>query len=125
MSAQDEPIRVERKRYAFWPQVLVWRGRRMHVHQVERCWTVARGSGRSRCERRYFRLRCNDGAVTIYHDVLADLWWLDAGASLPVSPIRRLSAAVSRFRRALGSGGEVGRPAPQPYRPSAVARGGC
>ena len=95
MSSHDEPVRIERKRYAVWPEVLIWRGRRIHAQQVERCWTVARGSGERRRERRYFRLRCDDGTVTIYHDVLGDLWWVDAGASAAASPIVRLICSVA------------------------------
>ncbi len=71
---REEPVRIERKRYAFLPEAFTWRGQRYDVHQVLRCWTTAEGKGPHRRERRYFRLRCDRGTVDLYHDLIADVW---------------------------------------------------
>ena len=74
----DEPVRLEAKRYAFLPEVFVWRGQRYQVRYVDRCWTVAQGVGICRVERRYFRVRCDGGTFEIYHDLRADTWHVNA-----------------------------------------------
>ncbi len=74
----EEPILMERQRYAFLPEAFVWRGRRFDVRRVERCWTQARGSGDGRIERRYFRVRCDYGTFDVYHDLLANAWCVRA-----------------------------------------------
>lgn len=74
----EEPVSMERKRYAFLPGTFLWRGRRYDVHAVERCWTMARGSGEKRVERRYFRVRCDDRVVELYHDLLGNTWSVKA-----------------------------------------------
>ena len=75
---REEPVRVERKRFAFLPGVFVWRGRRYAVHQVVRCWTLAKGKGTRRLERRYYRLRCERGTLDLYHDLIANTWGVSA-----------------------------------------------
>lgn len=74
----EEPVLMERKRYAFLPSTFLWRGRRFDVRHVERCWTQAQGSGDGRIERRYFRVRCDHGTLDLYHDLLADAWCVRA-----------------------------------------------
>jgi len=69
-----EPVHVERKRFGFSPEVFVWHGRRYAVRRVERCWTEARGTGAKRVERRYFRVRCDQGTLDLCHDLTANLW---------------------------------------------------
>lgn len=38
-SRRGEAIRMEAKRFGYFPQTFVWRGKRYDVHAVERCWT--------------------------------------------------------------------------------------
>ena len=78
---RDEPIHLEGKWYGYLPGTFVWRGRRCQVYEVERCWTVARGSGARRVERRYFRVRCDLGRLDLYHDLLANTWGVSIAAS--------------------------------------------
>lgn len=80
--ATDEPVRLERRRYGFLPEVFVWRGQRHDIRQIESIWTVAQGGGAGRRERRYFRVRCDGGTFDLYHDLLANTW----GVRLPYRP---------------------------------------
>ena len=124
MPSKDDPVRVEHKRFGFWPEIFTLRGRRLHARQLERCWTVARGSGEQRCERRYFRLHCDDGTVVMYHDVRSNLWWLDPALSFRPSPASRFSSAVGRFRRTL-TAKPAAQIAPKQSAKPRMARGGC
>lgn len=77
---REEPVRLDGKRYGYLPDAFTWRGRRYHVHCVERTWTLARGSGARRLERRYFRVRCGGATFDIYHDLVANTWRVAGGA---------------------------------------------
>jgi hypothetical protein len=70
----SDPVLMERQRYAFLPQVFVWRGQRYDVRQVERCWARARGAGEQRQEQRFFRVRCDRGVFDLRHDLRANVW---------------------------------------------------
>jgi hypothetical protein len=76
---KSEPVHMERRRHAFLPDAFVWRGHRYDVRCVERSWTLARSSGNRRIERRYFRVRCDQGCFDLYHDLLANTWCIDTG----------------------------------------------
>ncbi len=78
-NCKEEPVRLEGKRYGFLPAAFRWRGQRYHVQRVERSWTLARGAGTGRLERRYFRVRCDYGTFELYHDLLANTWGIRAG----------------------------------------------
>jgi len=103
---RNEAVAVEHKLFGFLPQVFVWRGDRYDVRRVERCWTVARGSGPNRLERRYFRLHCDRGVFEIYHDLVANAWRMGRAASV------QGSAASEQMmpRRASCLAGNAGRP---------------
>ncbi len=99
---RDEPVRIERKRYAFLPEVFVWRGRRYDVRCVDRSWTRTWGTGPGRRERRYFRLCCDGGTFEIYHDVLANLWHLSAAAAcdgIQASVMERVLGGIRNVTR--------------------------
>jgi hypothetical protein len=74
-----EPVRIEGKRFAFLPEAFTWHGCHYMVRAVERCWTQARGSGKRRIERRYFRVQCDGGRFELCHDVVANTWCVRAG----------------------------------------------
>jgi len=96
---KDEPVRIEQKRYGFLPNAFVWRGRRYDVRQVERYWTLARGARSRRVERRYFRVRHDQGTLELYHDLLANTWWVSAPVCRPLSAISSQGSAIrSRLR---------------------------
>jgi hypothetical protein len=60
-----EKIFMDKKRFGYFPQQFIWRGRRYEVYAVERCWTVSRRRFRRESDRRCFRVHCADlnGAV--------------------------------------------------------------
>lgn len=92
---KDEPVRLERKRYGYLPDAFVWRGHRYQVHEVGRCWTVARGAGARRVERRYFRVRCDLGTLDLYHDLLTNAWGVNIATSRRASiPGSQLSSSA-------------------------------
>jgi hypothetical protein len=70
---QDEPIRMEAKRFGFFPQTFVWRGRRYEIQAVEQCWTVSR-RGIWDVERYCFRVHCAEGSFDLYQDVKHNTW---------------------------------------------------
>lgn len=72
---RGEAIRMEARRFGFFPQTFVWRGRRYDVHSVERVWTV---KGRWRhADCRYFRVCCVEGMVEVYQDVKRNIWHIE------------------------------------------------
>ncbi|MGQ9684404.1 MAG: DUF6504 family protein [Anaerolineae bacterium] len=72
-----EAVLVESKRYGFAPQRFLWRGRRYQVQEVLRCWTETRGTGSSRVEQRWFRVRCEDQILDIAQDLLSSAWSIE------------------------------------------------
>lgn len=71
-----ETIRMEAKRFGYFPQTLVWHGRRYEVHTVERSWTVSH-RWTWNVERHYFRVRCAEGVFDLYQDAKHNTWHVD------------------------------------------------
>ena len=70
---QGEKIKMESKRFGYFPQAFTWRGRRYNVHAVERCWTISR-RWLWEVERHCFRVRCAEGDFELYQDVKKNTW---------------------------------------------------
>jgi len=73
---RGEAIRMEVKRFGYFPQTFVWHGRRYEVHAVERCWTVSR-RWMWDVERHCFRVRCAEGMFELYQDAKRNTWHMD------------------------------------------------
>ncbi len=73
---QGEKVKIESKRFGYFPQSFTWRGRRYNVHAVERCWTVSR-RWLWEVERHCFRVRCAEGAFELYQDVKNNTWHIE------------------------------------------------
>ncbi len=73
---QGEKIRMEAKRFGYFPQCFIWRGRRYDVHAVERCWTVSH-RWLWEVERHCFRVRCAEGRFELYQDVKKNSWHVE------------------------------------------------
>jgi len=73
---RSEAIRMEAKRFGYFPQTFVWRGRRYDVHAVERCWTVSRRLFWN-VKRHCFRVRCAEGTFELYQDAKHNTWHMD------------------------------------------------
>ena len=71
-----ESIRMESKRFGYFPQCFIWRGRRYDVHTVERCWTISR-RWLWEVERHCFRVRCVEGTFELRHDLGRGTWHVD------------------------------------------------
>jgi hypothetical protein len=86
-----EKIRMDKKRFGYFPQRFTWRGRRYDVHAVERCWTVSRKRLGNKVERLCFRVRCAtvsgrggrsggavlEGTFDLYQDLDTNTWYLE------------------------------------------------
>ena len=70
---RGEAVRMESKRFGYFPQTFVWRGRRYDVHAVEQCWTVSRRWVWD-VERHCFRVRCAEGTFELYQDAKRNTW---------------------------------------------------
>jgi hypothetical protein len=57
---RGQAIKMEVKRFGYFPQTFVWRGKRYDVHAVEQCRTVSRRWFWD-VERHSFRVRCAEG----------------------------------------------------------------
>jgi hypothetical protein len=75
-SIRGQSIRMEAKRFGYFPQTFVWRGKRYDVHAVERCWTISR-RWMWDVERHCFRVRCAEGTFELYQDVKRNTWHVD------------------------------------------------
>ncbi len=73
---RGEAIRMEVKRFGYFPQTFIWHGRRYEVHAVERCWTVSRRWVWD-VERHCFRVRCAEGTFELYQDAKRNTWHMD------------------------------------------------
>lgn len=73
---RGEAIRMEAKRFEYFPQTFVWHGKRYDVHAVERCWTVSRRWVWD-VERHCFRVRCAEGTFELYQDAKRNTWHVD------------------------------------------------
>ncbi len=73
----NEPVAVPAKRFGFFPQVFVWRGRRHDVRAVEACRTEVRHDWRGRVERHRFRVRTENAVFELTQDPARDTWKLE------------------------------------------------
>jgi hypothetical protein len=69
-----DAIKIKEKRFGYFPQRFLWRGRDYLVHRVESCWTVKRGGLFGRVERLCFRVHCREGVFDVYQDVRGNTW---------------------------------------------------
>jgi hypothetical protein len=74
--SKGEAIHMRSKRFGYFPESFVWRGRQYTVHAVERCWTVSR-RWLWEVERHCFRVRCPEGNFELYQDVKNNSWHVD------------------------------------------------
>jgi hypothetical protein len=86
-----EKIKMDQKRFGYFPQRFTWRGRRYDVHAVERCWTVSRKRLGNKVERLCFRVRCAatngrgsrsgrailEGTFDLYQDLNTNTWHME------------------------------------------------
>jgi hypothetical protein len=73
-----EAVQVHRKRYGYFPEGFMWRGRRYCVSKVEKSWTHCRRNGIGRMKVRSFRVRCAEGIFDLHHDLGNNIWHLSA-----------------------------------------------
>lgn len=81
---KDEVIKMVKRRHGYFPKLFVWRGRRYHVHAVERCWTVSRPGLQGSVKRYVFRVRARsrsgesgtERTLEIYQDVKKNTWYV-------------------------------------------------
>jgi len=81
---RDEIIKMLKRRHGYFPKLFVWRGRRYHVHAVERCWTVSRPGLQGSVKRYVFRVRARsrsedspvERTLEIYQDVKRNTWYV-------------------------------------------------
>jgi len=69
-----EAIRIEARRFGYFPAAFTWHGKRYDVWRVERCWTVQRRGWRNRVERLCFRVHCAEGVFDVYQDLVGNTW---------------------------------------------------
>lgn len=75
-SVRGQAIRMEARRFGYFPQTFVWRGKRYEVHAVEQCWTISRRWFWG-VERHCFRVRCAEGTFELYQDVKRNTWHIE------------------------------------------------
>ena len=68
---KHEPIRMNRKRFGYFPRTFIWRGHEYHVEAVDRCWTT--GNKRT-MQRHCFQVRCLEGKFEVYQDLEHNTW---------------------------------------------------
>jgi len=73
---RGQAIKMEVKRFGFFPQTFVWRGKRYDVHEVEQCWTISRRWFWN-VERHCFRVQCAEGVFELYQDVRHNTWHIE------------------------------------------------
>ena len=73
---RGQAIKMQVKRFGYFPQTFVWRGRQYDVHAVEQCWTVSRRWFWD-VERHCFRVRCVEGTFELYQDVKRNTWHIE------------------------------------------------
>jgi hypothetical protein len=86
-----EKIKMDKKRFGYFPQRFTWRGCRYDVHAVERCWTVSRRQLGNKVDRLCFRVRCSasngrngrsrravsGGTFDLYQNLNTNTWHLE------------------------------------------------
>lgn len=74
MATSSEAIDMRFRRFGYFPQTFIWRGKEYRVEAVERCWTVGSG-GRMRYH--YFACRCANGTFNVYQDLKFNTWHME------------------------------------------------
>ena len=86
-----EKIRMDKKRFGYFPHRFTWRGCRYDVQHVERCWTVSRKRLGNKVDRQCFRVRCaaadgrdngssqsmSQSTFDLYQDLNTSVWHLE------------------------------------------------
>lgn len=67
--ARDEAVEIQEKRFGYFPQRFLWRGRSHIVQAVEQCWTRT-GRDAQLC----FRVRCQEGVFKLTQHVKGNIW---------------------------------------------------
>ena len=73
----NEPVAVTAREHGYFPKSFVWRGRRVTVKAVERCWTINRRNWLGSAERHCFRVRTADATYILSQDLRRDTWRLE------------------------------------------------
>jgi hypothetical protein len=69
-----EAIRMQAKRFGYFPRTFVWRGREYNVEAVERCWTTGSRRNGGQMQRHYFQVRCPEGKFDLYQVIAHNTW---------------------------------------------------
>jgi hypothetical protein len=69
-----QAVLMKQKRFGYFPQVFVWRGRAHRIVECRESGTVSRRGLFGRIERRYFRVRCGQGTCELFQDLLNNTW---------------------------------------------------
>jgi hypothetical protein len=69
-----QAVLMKQKRFGYFPQVFVWRGRAHRIVECKESGTVSRWSLFGRIERRYFEVRCVQGTCELFQDLLNNTW---------------------------------------------------
>ncbi len=72
-AARGEAIEIEEKRFGYFPQRFLWRGKAHEIQAVERCWTKT-GRNAQMC----FRVRCREGVFDLTQHVASNVWTITA-----------------------------------------------
>jgi hypothetical protein len=70
-SVRNDAVEIQEKRFGYFPQRFLWRGKTREVQNVERCWTKT-GRSAQLC----FRVRCHDGVFDLTQNVKTNIWSL-------------------------------------------------
>ena len=73
----NEAIRMQAKRFGYFPRTFIWRGHEYNVEAVEKTWTT--GSRQptifgGQIQRQYFQVRCPEGRFDLYQDLQHNTW---------------------------------------------------
>ncbi len=106
----EEAIEMMQRRFGYFPQLFLWRGRVYEVDSVDRCWEVRRR--RARSPRRYFRVETGGWTFDLYRDLDSGTWHLRRARWHPASVAAqrvilptRLVTTFPETQRAAGRGG--------------------
>jgi len=91
----DESVNMVERRFQYFPKVFRWRGRRFQAESVERTW-ISCGRLQSRAARRFFLVRCREGAFELFQDLESGHWYLRRAKIAPARgiPVRRMAPAL-------------------------------
>lgn len=70
----NEAIRMQAKRFGYFPRTFVWRGHEYNVEAVERCWTTGSRRNSGQMQRHYFQVRCPEGKFDLYQNLEHNTW---------------------------------------------------